>query len=192
MTIIYPRTTNQYQSYTMYRRRRIENIEDEQRLLEEMLTLQSQIREQRERKRKTTTRDSEKYTKMLAPVTKTLQVLAQPKPPIAADLIDLSDYGGADYAVVSDTSKPPDILPPKEEISLDVPGQLFLQASSKVPMRNRDDGLLGLDTTNDRIGDYWYSVNGDTLKVHGGDGEEREYEIEDINLWKLLLAKNVQ
>jgi len=145
MTIIYPRTTNQYHSFTMYRRR-IENIEDEQRLLEEMLTLQSQIREQRERKRKTTTRDSERYTKMLAPVTKTLQVLAQPKPPTsAAVLIDLSDYGGADYAVVSDTSKPPDIIPPKEEISLDVPGQLFLQASSKVPMRNRDDGLLGLE-----------------------------------------------
>ena len=48
--------------------RRISRIEDEESLLEEMLALQSQIREQRERKRITGTNRAEKYSKIFEPV----------------------------------------------------------------------------------------------------------------------------
>ena len=68
--------------------RRIANIEDEQRLLEEMLTLQSQIREQRERKRIARTGRAERYSKMFEPVTKSIEKLVAPKP-FVADLVDV-------------------------------------------------------------------------------------------------------
>ena len=47
---------------------RINTIADEERLLEEMLQLQSQIRSQRESERKAKTYNSGKYTKIFEPV----------------------------------------------------------------------------------------------------------------------------
>ena len=76
---------------TMYRR--IDKIKDEERLLEEMLNLQSQIREQRERKWIAGTKSAEKYSKMFKPVTGAIEKLAPapaPAPP-TADLLKLDE-----------------------------------------------------------------------------------------------------
>ena len=161
--------------------RRISRIEDEESLLEEMLALQSQIREQRERKRITGTNRAEKYSKIFEPVTKSIEKLT-PKPsiPPVEDLINLEDEG---------------LQPPKEEPKdeflpeIDEPGILYRQALHDVPSRLQDDGLLGLNPDNHRIGHYEYSVDGNILKVNAYDGEDHEYKIDDIDLWKLLLVK---
>ena len=161
--------------------RRISRIEDEESLLEEMLALQSQIREQRERKRITGTNRAEKYSKIFEPVTKSIEKLT-PKPsiPPVADLINLENEG---------------LQPPKEEPKdeflpeIAEPGIFYRQALHDVPSRLQDDGLLGLNLDNHRIGHYEYSVDRNILKVNAYDGEDHEYKIDDINLWKLLLVK---
>ena len=91
---------------------RINTIADEERLLEEMLQLQSQIRSQREAERKTKTYNSGKYTKIFEPVTKSIEKLLpsvdlEPNEPIIIDeLVDLKEPTKA---------TPPDLIDFKEE-----------------------------------------------------------------------------
>ena len=149
-----------YSTVEMYRR--VNRVEDEERLLEEMLILQSQIRDQREGKRISRTNNTERYSKMFKPVTGAIEKLTPQVPPPVADLLKLD--GGDDVGDEAMTLKTEEEQ--REEIQLDEPGAVYKQALADVPVRFRDDGLLGLDTTNHRIGDYVYSVDGDTLKVH--------------------------
>ena len=152
---------------------RVNTIDDEKRLLEEMLHLQSQIRQQREQQRKRKVHNTDKYTKMFEPVTKSIEKLVVP----TANLIDTKDEPLMEI---------PEI---KEEIELKEPGELYKTALSKVPRKIRDDGMLGLNTETHTIGDYIYEVEGDTLRVRKGD-DEKEFEINDLNLWKLLIVLN--
>ena len=126
---------------------------------------------------------------MFKPVTGAIEKLI-PQPQVSTPVADLlkldgGDDGGGEAMPLKTEEEQ------REEIQLDEPGIVYKQALTDVPVRFRDDGLLGLDTANHRIGDYVYSVDGDTLKVHGNN-EEYEYEIDDIDLWKLLLVKNPQ
>ena len=173
--------------------RRIADIEDEQRLLEEMLTLQSQIREQRERKRIARTGRAERYSKMFEPVTKSIEKLVSPKP-FVADLVDVPqappppNLMDEDLVELNDELLQPKIEP--KEGDIDEPGILYTQALRDVPARDRDDGLLGLNPDNHRFGHYEYSVEGNILKLHVYGNEDHEFEIDDINLWKLLLVRS--
>lgn len=155
--------------------RRVNTIEDEKKLLEEMLELQADIREQRERQRKRKSHNSEKYTKMFEPVTKSLSKLV---PTPVVNLMDVDDP-------VPDLM---DLAPVKEELEIQEPGELYKQALSEIPRKLRDDGKLGLNIDH-RIGDYIYEVEGNVLKVVN-NGEVKEFEITDLNLWKLLLVMN--
>lgn len=57
---------------------RINSVADEKRLLEQKLALQSTIREKRERQRRKRTHDTEVYSQMLEPVTKSIAKLTTP------------------------------------------------------------------------------------------------------------------
>lgn len=167
----------------MYNYRRISNIAEEEGLLQEMLNLQSQIRAQREKDRIAKTSRSEKYTKMFEPVTKSLERLVTPILPATNDLVDLTD--------VIPGHVPLQLKEEKDDFELMEPGELYREALNSVPIRRRDDGMLGLNTEKHSIGDYIYEVEGNVLKVHH-DGEQKHFEIDDLELWKLLLVKNPQ
>ena len=53
-------------------------IEDQERLLEEMISIQADIRKQNERKRILKSNDDELYSKMFKPVTRSIQKLVAP------------------------------------------------------------------------------------------------------------------
>ena len=60
---------------------RIKDIEDQEQMLEKILSLQSDIRSQPEKKRRLNTAQQEKYTRIFEPVTKSIAKLApQPAP----------------------------------------------------------------------------------------------------------------
>lgn len=178
---------------------RIDRAEDEQNLLQEMLSLQSQIREKRERNRNRQTNVSEKYAKMFAPVTKTLEKLAPaaaPPAPVADLLLGFDDPLTRMEQPMKDEDKKDDDTPVidiDDKLQTtdedDPPGELFQTAFQSIPARFRDDGLLGLDTFNHRIGDFEYRVHGNTLNLYGKK-DSFAYDIDDIRLWKLLLVKN--
>ena len=52
--------------------RKIKDIEDQEQMLEEILSLQGEIRSQREKKRRLNTSQHEKYTRIFEPVTSTI------------------------------------------------------------------------------------------------------------------------
>ena len=80
---------------------RIDNIADEQRLMEQMLQLQSEIRDKREADRQRKTSKSERYSKMFEPVTKSLdKLVAQPK------LIELEPAAEPDVADLLGAKEP--------------------------------------------------------------------------------------
>ena len=65
----------------------INSVADEKRLLEQKLALQSTIRAKRERQRRKRTHDTEVYSQMLEPVTKSIAKLTNPvtvNPPSAS------------------------------------------------------------------------------------------------------------
>ena len=157
---------------------RVNNIDEEERLMAEMLKLQSQVRAQRETDRIAHTQRSQRYTKMFEPVTKSIEKLAAPPAvPATGDLLNLEPE-----------PEPEPVKIEKDDL-FEEPGELYRQALQQVPRKDRDDGTLGLNTTTHTIGDYIYDVEGDMLKVHR-DGDQEQFVIEDLELWKLLLVKN--
>ena len=145
---------------------RINTVADE-KLLEQMLQLQSQIRTQREAERRTKTYNSVRYAKMFEPVTKSIEKLLP----------------AAESPEPEPKPEPVEPGPVKEELL--EPGELYKMALSQIPRKLRDDGTLGLNVDTHRIGDYVYEVEGDILHVN-----DKEFEIKDLNLWKLMIVYN--
>ena len=159
---------------------KIKAVEDQEQLLEKILSLQSEIRSQREKKRRLNTNEHEKYTRIFAPVTSSIAKLApqaapQPVPAQAP-------------------------LQPKQEVKeeeedekffAEPNNELFRQALYEVPEKLRSDGVLGLDTATHTIGDYEYEVEGNKLRcTHENSGNEVVFEVDSLELWMLLLVKN--
>ena len=51
------------------------------------------------------------------------------------------------------------------------PGKLHIEALDSISERSLDDGVLGLNDRSKKIGEYTYSVDGDTLHVFDSKGE---------------------
>ena len=157
---------------------KIKDIEDEEQMLEEILSLQSEIRSQREKKRRLNTSQHEKYTRIFEPVTSTIAKLAPQPAPQPAQAPPL----------------------PKQEIKeeeedekfFDEPNNdLFRQALYEVPENLRSDGVLGLDTITHTIGEYEYEIEGNKLRcTNENSDDEAVFEIDSLELWLLLLVKN--
>ena len=157
-------------------------VEDEERLLESMLQVQSEIRKQREEKRRSNNWRREKFTRMFEPVTSSIARLAQvpqppPPPPVPAPE-PVKDEEEEEEDKFYDTVKEP------EEES-----EIFRQALDEVPEAYRSDGVLGLDVTTRTIGNYAYQVKGDTLHCTSDD-DEAIFQIKTFELLLLLLVKN--
>ena len=158
--------------------RKIKDIEDQEQMLEEILSLQAEIRSQREKKRRLNTSQHEKYTRIFEPVTSTIAKLAPQPAPQPAQL-------------------PPQ---PKQEIKeeeedvkfFDEPNNdLFRQALYEVPENLRSDGVLGLDIKTHTIGEYEYEIEGNKLRcTNENSDDEAVFEVDSHELWLLLLVKN--
>ena len=158
--------------------RKIKDIEDQEQMLEEILSLQAEIRSQREKKRRLNTSQHEKYTRIFEPVTSTIAKLAPQPAPQPAQL-------------------PPQ---PKQEIKeeeedvkfFDEPNNdLFRQALYEVPENLRSDGVLGLDIKTHTIGEYEYEIEGNKLRcTNENSDDEAVFEVDSLELWLLLLVKN--
>ena len=149
-------------------------------MLEEILSLQSDIRSQREKKRRLNTAQHEKYTRIFEPVTKSIAKLApQPAPQPA-----------------------PAQAPPQPKVKVkeededvkffDEPNnELFRQALYEVPENLRSDGVLGLDIATHTIGDYEYQVEANQLRCYDETSDdEAVFKVDSLDLWMLLLVKN--
>ena len=173
---------------------RINNIAEEERLLKEIIDLQTQIRAQREKTRIANTSRSEKYTKNFEPITKSLKSLTD----ISAtrNTIPLTDNNLIDFTERNDLLDEPmlpimDVKTEDDDDESDTnlpPGQLYLDAVASVPVRARDDGVFGLNVDRQTIGGRPFYVEGNTLKVENDDDTVTTFVINDINVWKLLLT----
>ena len=158
--------------------RKIKDIEDQEQMLEEILSLQGEIRSQREKKRRLNTSQHEKYTRIFEPVTSTIAKLAPQPAPQPAQV-------------------PPQ---PKQEIKeeeedvkfFDEPNNdLFRQALYEVSENLRSDGVLGLDIKTHTIGEYEYEIEGNKLRcINENSDDEAVFEVDSLELWLLLLVKN--
>ena len=163
---------------------KIKNIADQERMLEEILSLRSEIRSQREKKRRLNTTQHEKYTKIFEPVTSTIAKLA----PQAAPQPAPADAPAPAHA----PPEPDQEVKEEDEKFYDEPNnELFRRALYEVPENLRSDGVLGLDIKTHTIGDYEYEIEGDKLRcVNEDSDDEAVFEINSLELWMLLLVKN--
>ena len=120
---------------------RVDKLTSEEDLLRKKLEIENQIRKQREKKRHSKSVEGEKYTRMLEPVTKSLEELkAIQKPkvidPQVENLIDLDDYKVTPELFEED----------------DKSGEQFQRALNSIQPGKRDDGLLGLNMETKTIG----------------------------------------
>ena len=204
----------------------INALADEERLLEQKLALQSSIREKRERMRRKRTHDTEVYSKMFEPVTKSIAKLiptANSGPTAAAAAIKQEPAGfkqeeeGEEEEEEEEPAEPlepaeqqpmpelePDDQPvpipikeeddgPDDDLYEEALGDLYQEALVSIPQKFRDDGQLGLCPRTHQIGAYTYAVQGNTLQAvsnHDENEEVHQFEIHNVNLWKLLLVFN--
>ena len=176
----------------------INSVADEKRLLEQKLALQSTIRAKRERQRRKRTHDTEVYSQMLEPVTKSIAKLTNPitvnpsaSPAVAEqESIKKEEADESEHPNQSEEEEQSEPITIKEE----EPDDLYQEALAMVPRKLREDGQLGLCPSTHHIGVYAYTVYGNTLQVVSNKNEENEemhqFDITDLNLWKLLLVLN--
>ena len=155
---------------------RVQSIEDERKLLKEMLKLQRKVRVDREKERYLRTAQSRHYTKMLQPITNSIKEFQQSKPMVQ---------------VHTSTSTDGDKLIPKDEkkVMKNAPGNLFKETLRNIPDRFRDDGVFGLNVSTMHIGPYTFMVDDNTLHIIDHENLVRSYMIEDYQLWQLLVVK---
>ena len=128
---------------------------------------------------------------MFEPVTKSIEKLlpAAGAEPVADTSVEPEPVDDMVEVAKPEPDPKEEFLEPGEEPDLKEeflePGELYKKALSQVPRRFRDDGALGLNVETHRIGDYGYEVEGDVLHVNG-----KEFEIKDLNLWKLMIVYN--
>ena len=178
----------------------IHTIKDREQMLKNVLSLQTQIRTKRKKERLVDKSRNRKYAKIFEPITRTLRDLSDISVKGTENLIDTETPPPNDDDLI--ILKPEVIKKREEEEEKDEekelnpgelnPGELYRAALKIVPLESRDDGKLGLNTDTQEIGDYTFSVHGNLLKVINDDDDEdeREYIIDDIHVWIILLAKS--
>ena len=168
----------------------VKSIEDEQRLLSQIIHLETQIRGQKETRRLQKNSQNEKLAQIFEPITKTMQSLADVAP-TKVDLITADDLITFPKPLKDEPLVPAEPLKDEpEEEEEEEEEDLYRKALQKIPKKSRDDGVFGLDAGRKRISDRPYSVEGNVLKVQNEDRTISEIEINDPNVWTILLAQN--
>lgn len=163
----------------MTRYHHITSLADEEKLLSEIIQLETQIRKEKEQKRVQKNTQSEKYTGIFEPITESIQSLAHQKPKedlITGDLLQFETKPEQvqDKPVKRDT----------EQINL------YQKALQIIPKKARDDGVFGLDSGRRQVSGRPYWVEGNLLLVNNEDGTISEIEINDLDVWLILLSQN--
>ena len=165
----------------------IHTIEDRERMVKKMLSLQTQIRTKRKKERLVDKSRNQKYAKIFEPITRTLKDLSDIPPSKSTEnLIDTETPPVDDLIDLK-----PDVVEKREaDEEQPNPGELYRATLKMIPLKDRDDGTFGLNTDTQKIGDYAFTVDGNLLKViNDDDADKREYVIDDIQVWIILLAK---
>ena len=148
---------------------------------------------------------------MLAPVTRSIAKLTPPTSiPAAAvkqepvkkeededEAVDEEEEEGDEEGIEwQPTDEPDDESDDLMMVAKEEPDNLYQEALALVPRKFREDGKLGLCPDTHQIGDYTYAVYGNTLQAvsnHNKDEDmqfDMQFDIRDLNLWKLLLVLN--
>ena len=183
----------------------IKTVKDEEQMLKKILSIQTQIRARREKERLARNSQNEKYTKIFEPITRTLKDLSDIPttsttttlhPNHAENLMDFKDATNLIDVKDNPNLPPPSLIPEDSDIKYDIKtdydddDDLFLHIVRSIPAREKDDGVFGLNVDNKRIGDNTFTVKGDVLRVYNDEnGSEVTFQINDGELWKLLLAQ---
>ena len=182
--------------FQMYHR--VNSLADEERLLQQVLELQSQIRAKREQMRKRKTHDDEKYTKIFAPLTKTIKQLTPTQvtsaAPVNTNELETKEETEPEEVESEEKIEPDEVELKHEPWDANIlePGELYKEALSTIPRRDRDDGMLGLNSSIHHIGNYTYKVSGNVLHVseNGNSDEYKRFVVTNLDLWKLLIVLN--
>ena len=156
---------------------RVDKLANKEQLLREKLKIENRLRQQREREKQSRHAESVKYSRILEPVTKSIEQLksVERTVPKEENLIDLND----ETEVLS-----------RPEIEEEKQGELYLNALDSIPLQLNDDGVFGLNVKTGEIGNNTYSVVGNMLITQNKtDGTVKNFEIDDPKLWQLLLIQ---
>ena len=168
----------------MARYHHISNLADEEKLLSDIIRLEAQIREEKEKRRINKNTQNETYTGIFEPITKSIQSLA-PRAEKKDDLLtgELMEIEPNDATAIESEK----IEPVKEENDQ---VDLYKKALHIIPKRARDDGVFGLDSGRRLVSGRPYRVEGNLLLVNNEDGTHSEIQIDDLNVWLILLSQN--
>ena len=159
----------------MARYHHISSLADEEILLSKIIDLESKIRKQKESQRLEKNIQTEKYTNIFEPITKSVESLKKPEPvEVVDDLIELP------------TDVKPNILEPSDPVE----PNLYQKALQMIPRRSRDDGVFGLDSLRRQVSGRPYWIEGNLLLVNNEDGTLSEIQINDLEVWIILLSQN--
>ena len=85
---------------------------------------------------------------------------------------------------------PTDVKPNILEPSDPVEPNLYQKALQMIPRRSRDDGVFGLDSLRRQVSGRPYWIEGNLLLVNNEDGTLSEIQINDLEVWIILLSQN--
>jgi hypothetical protein len=147
--------------------------------LEDYVRVREQVRELREKERKSKSVQTGKYNAMFAPITNSLKHINSTKQ--LTDSSTNTDQTPDDFEFESGEDSKKDILRP--------PGESYLEAVHSISPSDADDGVFGLNYKNSMIGHYKYLVSEDILHAYDNEGNSKTFHIKDYDLWRLLLAQ---
>ena len=164
------------------------------RMMEEMLKLQSNIREKKEKERVFKTVRNEKYADIFKPITNTLEKL-KPAPPIPVAPVNNEEGGlkqegenGVDATLTEEPDGGSDTESEEDSI--------YDEVLQTIPEYLRSDGVFGLKVNprNHRVGQigaYNFRVmKNNRIDFYTAYRQPYEAHITDPDLWRLLLVKN--
>lgn len=174
--------------------RHISTLQDQQDLLEEIILLEQKIRRENGQKRILKNNKHKKLSTIFQPVTSSIQSLKQPQKEDTEELlkIDPEELQNEEILTPDNLESPQNLttgnITPFNEESKE--NDLYTQALNQISRKLLDDGVFGLDSQRRIINGRPYNVKNNILTVFNEDGSQKDIHIDDINVWKVLLAQN--
>ena len=166
----------------MTRYHHITSLEDEEKLLSEIIQLETQIRKEKEEKRVQKNTQNDLYSGIFEPITESIQSLTHHR--VEKPKEDLITGDLVQFKTESDQLKDEPVKSDTEQIK-----KRYKKTLTIIPKRMRDDGVFGLDSGRRLVSGRPYWVEGNLLLVHNEDGTQSEIQINDLEVWLILLSQ---
>ena len=169
-----------------YHSLRLDDVDNEERLLAEIVSLENKIRRSKETAHVHKIAQEKHFNEVFRPITSVLtkQQRAEttsPQPPSFSKTLSIDEEADDDSTDGEDEEK---------NVKLE-PGQsMYSAVADNIKTRDRDDGVFGLNVRTHKIGDYTWQVVGDRLHVYNKKGQERTVTIDSYDLWRILLNQS--